>query len=170
MYFACDFETTGLLLPEVADLDKQPRIVQAAWILLDEAFNEVSTMNVLINPGVPIPQEVSKIHGITDEMVADKLGFDFYQPMIEVAMKDATWVGQNVPFDKGVLHHELRRIGKTLPETPSLDLMDFIVSRYGRRRKLGDVYAEVLGKPLHNAHNALADISATVELLKEMMK
>ena len=169
-YFACDFETTGLLAPTVASLDKQPYIVQIAAITLDAKLNTIEEISCLVRPPVHIPAEVSKIHGITDAMVKDEESFRVVSCWFLEALEGLTWIGQNSPFDLGVLYHELRRIGKKTELIPSIDLMDLIVARWGKRRKLGDVYQDLFGRKLEGAHDALFDIRATVECMKALRK
>jgi len=166
-YFACDFETTGLLAPSAAPLEVQPHIVQVGYFLLNENFKEESCGCYTVKPPIPIPAAASKVHGITDETV--ERCSPLYPDAIVGMMRDRCWVGQNVPFDKGCLYHACRRAGIEMPETPSLDLMDFIVARWGKRRKLTDVYADLFNEPMAKAHDALADIEATIKCLKEMM-
>ena len=169
-YFACDFETTGLLAPTVAKLDKQPYIVQIAQITLDKDWNAIETKTTLVRPPVHIPAEVSKIHGITDDMVKGSPRFSEIADEMVEDLQGLTWVGQNTAFDLGVLYHELWRAKLLTEPIPSVDLMDLIIARWGKRRKLGDVYQEIFGRKLEGAHDALFDIRATVECMKALRK
>lgn len=169
-YFACDFETTGLLAPTVAKLDRQPYIVQIASITLDAGLNTIEENSCLVRPPVHIPAEVSKIHGITDAMVKDAESFRVASLWFLETLDGLTWIGQNTAFDLGVLYHELRRLGMKIEGIPSIDLMDLIIARWGKRRKLGDVYQDLFGRKLEGAHDALFDIRATVECMKALRK
>ena len=70
-----DLETTGL------DLVKS-RIIQIAYIKVFPDGKDVHR-DFFVNPGTPIPSEVSKITSITDEMVKDKPDFKSLAPMLE---------------------------------------------------------------------------------------
>lgn len=59
-----DCETTGL--DPATD-----RVVEIGWHLVDRG-EIVSDGSELVNPGIPIPEDATKIHGITDDMVAGK--------------------------------------------------------------------------------------------------
>lgn len=51
------------------DAPHQPRLVQFAALLCDDAGEEVSSVSIIIKPnGFTIPEEASKIHGITTEI------------------------------------------------------------------------------------------------------
>ena len=74
-----DLETTGLPLAEGADLDLQPRITEFGAIKLDHQLKEIAELEFLINPGIPLDPKVTKITGLTDDMLKDKL-FQFPWP------------------------------------------------------------------------------------------
>ena len=58
-----DVETTGLS-------PRSARVCEVAAVSFLGAAR-VGTLSELVNPGGPIPAEVSRIHGITDGMVKD---------------------------------------------------------------------------------------------------
>ena len=62
-YIVVDFETTGLA--------PGYRPVEIAWLEFDENFNEIESVESLINPQMPIEPGAEKVHGISDAMVAD---------------------------------------------------------------------------------------------------
>lgn len=176
MFFGCDFETTGLLAPSAAALETQPYIVQIAIVTLDRDFNQREEWMTLVKPPIHIPAEVSKIHGITDAMVKNAPTFEQCLDQLGKMINGHHWLGQNIAFDQGVLWHELRRLQPDKPfwdpatNNESLDLMDLIIAKWGKRRKLGDVYKEVFGVELAGAHDALADIKATIECYKALRR
>lgn len=65
----CDTETTGKAdFRAEPDAAHQPRIVQLAALLLTENGEELASLSLIIKPiGFQIPEEASKIHGITTE-------------------------------------------------------------------------------------------------------
>ncbi|WP_336118257.1 3'-5' exonuclease, partial [Klebsiella pneumoniae] len=74
-----DVETTG----RDASVD---RVVELG-IVVGRRGEVVARYNWLINPGMPIPAEVTAIHHITDEMVADKPRFEAVAAEIANALK-----------------------------------------------------------------------------------
>jgi DNA polymerase III epsilon subunit-like protein len=64
VFVAFDVETTGL--SPIAC-----RLVELCAIRFSLGEGQLETFSTLINPGLPIPAEVSALHGITDEMVRD---------------------------------------------------------------------------------------------------
>ena len=82
-----DLETTGVNV--VND-----RIVEISVIKVNPSGKEDSK-TWLINPGIPIPNVVSAIHGITDEMVKNEPTFKDYSKEIYEFIKDCDLAGFN---------------------------------------------------------------------------
>lgn len=104
--FALDTETTGLD-PETA------RVVQICLGKSSEA-GQWSPWSQIVNPGVPIPPEATKVHGITDADVADQIGSAallsaIRDKLIEAARTKTPIVGHNLAYDLTVLDREFRR-------------------------------------------------------------
>jgi DNA polymerase III subunit epsilon len=172
-----DTETTGV---DVAS----DRIVTAALVRRDAAGTRVRTW--LLAPGVPIPDVVTAIHGISSEHAA-RSGRPPVQALEEIAAELAHAVRDGVPvvaynasFDLCLLEAELRRHGvPTLRDRLAgevLPVLDPLVldrcedpAREGGRR-LGDLctaYGVVGTGPLHTAD---VDVLATLDLLEAMAR
>ncbi|WP_171108656.1 exonuclease domain-containing protein [Streptomyces sp. Z423-1] len=106
---AWDTETTG---PNPLE----DRIVTAA-IVVRGGGRDDRVFSWLINPGVPIPEEASEVHGVTDAKVqAD--GQDPKTALDEIATnltRAIEWgmpiIAFNQSFDWSILHHDLVRNG-----------------------------------------------------------
>lgn len=139
--------------------------------------------SVLINPGVPIPAQAARIHGVTDE-IAQAKGCDPADGVNSIAEAVARSlvaripvVGFNLAYDFGLLHWECiryglstvgERVGRTRDAMfgPIIDahVLDKQVSRRPGSRKLDDSkgpgVATFYGVPLLDAHTADADAIA----------
>lgn len=125
----------------------------------------------VINPGVPIPPDSTEIHGFTDAMVKDKpyLG-DLAADLSEVFFASDLG-GYNVKyFDIPMLQAEFNRIGLKLDleEVKIVDAM--AISRKKEPRTLAVAYQKYCGQELANAHHAMADTKASIEVLCGQMK
>lgn len=135
----------------------------------------------LVDPGVPIPEEASAIHGITDAHVAGKPRFEELAARF-VAHLDGSAKGGARPmlsgynaraFDVPLLNAELERAG--LHARIDLDEVHdpFIFVRWHlrslRKRNLSSACAH-FGITLDQAHSAAADARATGELLFRMIE
>lgn len=101
-----DTETTGLN-PETGD-----RLVEIGAL---ELINHVPTGKVFheyINPEREVPEEVVKIHGLTNEFLADKPKFaEVAQKWVEFVGEDGIFVAHNAEFDMKFINFELQKCG-----------------------------------------------------------
>jgi len=98
-----DTETTGLE-------PKQCRVVEAGAIRFDRR-GVISRFNVLINPGSPMPPEVTKINGITDDMLKKQPDASKVLPDFLRFIGDSVLIAHNAPFDVSFINEELARLG-----------------------------------------------------------
>ncbi len=158
-----DVETTGTDI--VSD-----RIVQISVLkVFPDMSEEVRTR--LINPGVPIPVQASAVHGITDTDVADQSTFRSYAASIFQFFSGCDIGGFNSNrFDLPLLVEEFARCGIEFPE-PGTRLIDVLTIFHKKEeRTLGAAYRFYCGKSLDNAHNAEADVRATLEVFKSQLE
>ena len=153
-----DLETTGV------DVDRD-RIVQIALVRLAPDGRR-ATLASLVNPRQPIPPQATAVHGITDADVADKPTFAELRPEIEEMLKDADLAGFNsIRFDLPLLQAELKRAGGLfeLRGVRHLDAMRIFHTM--EPRNLTAAYRYYCDADLTGAHDALADVNATLDVL-----
>jgi DNA polymerase III epsilon subunit-like protein len=147
-------------------------MVQLAWLLCDEAGNELAHASRIIRPeGFYIPPEASRVHGITTERalaegIALAEAVDEALPRIEQA---ACAVAHNISFDEKILGAECLRLGRPFPfEKKPLrctmkESTDFcaIPGLYGfKYPNLTELHRKLFKKSFDGAHDALADVRA----------
>jgi DNA polymerase III subunit epsilon len=179
---AYDSETTGLPLWKLpSEHPDQPHIVQLAACLFDVDTRKVlSTLDVMVRPdGWLIPDEVSAIHGITTEMAAD-LGVpeSLAVEMLLDLVGDRTRIGHNEPFDARMVriacmrHFEpsqadawkegdaecTQKMATPILRIPPTDRMKAAGFTKFKTANLREAVLHFTGKPLENAHSALADV------------
>jgi DNA polymerase III epsilon subunit-like protein len=183
-----DTETTGKADFKNPDkVDNQPRLVQLAAVLVQttEKVAEIkSEINILVDPGVPIPPDASKVHKIFDADVkafgmSTKVAVSIFNNLLKRADRI---VGHNIDFDILVMLSEYRReildpvllrrgkIPRVCTMKTSTDILK-LPGRYGYKfPTLGETYSYFKGAPLSGAHNALVDVRATVDILVALEK
>jgi DNA polymerase III subunit epsilon len=165
-----DTETTGLLLPSDAALDSQPRIIEIGLIRI--AGKKRAEFSWLINPGIPITEEITKITGLRDADVAGAPTFsEVVGELVEAFLGAEQLVAHNLPFDRGMLVTELRRLGRehAFPYPPrQLCTVAAFEHVKGRRMRLTELYEHALKRPLAQTHRALDDARALEEVLGVM--
>ncbi len=159
-----DIESTGLSI--VRD-----RILQIAMIKYFKNGEAPEEKMLLINPGVPISQEAMEIHGITPKDVANKPTFGQVADEIYNFIGNADLGGYNSNrFDVPMLMEEFARVGMNL-DIRKRRLIDVQRIFYKMEpRTLKGAYRFYCDKNLEDAHDALIDIRATVEVLKGQLK
>lgn len=125
----------------------------------------------LVNPGIPIPPEVTEIHGITDKDVAGEPPFEKIAKNFAAFMKDCDLGGYNIiNFDLPFLAQEFNRIGIEFPDPPTKFVDAMKIFHAKERRDLTAAYKFYCKKDLDDAHSAEADTIATVEIFLAQMK
>ncbi|NLY93223.1 MAG: 3'-5' exonuclease [Myxococcales bacterium] len=173
LFFVFDTETTG-----VDPLEARVVELGAAYF---EGRKFAEARRMLVNPGVPIPEEASRVHGITDEVVRDKpsfaeVGRRFVSHLDGSAKAGSPplLAGYNaVSYDVPVLNNELARhgVGHRIDAARVHDPIVFVRyhMRHLRKRDLGSACVE-LGVTLERAHSAAADAKATGEVFFRLLE
>lgn len=129
--------------------------------------NNTESKTLKVNPGIPIPEETTAIHGITDADVSNSPLFkDIAQDLYDF-IKDCDLAGFNSnKFDIPMLIEEFLRAGIEF-DLRNRRLVD-IQNIFHRMepRNLRAAYKFYCDKDLIEAHTAKADTMATYEILK----
>lgn len=159
-----DVETTGLNV--IRD-----RILQIALIKLFKDGRPPEELSMLINPGIPISEESMQIHGITPKDLANKPVFAQVAQKIWDFIGDADLGGYNSNrFDLPMLMEEFARVGKEF-EVGKRRLIDVQRIFYKMEpRTLKAAYRLYCQQELEDAHDALADVKATIAVFKGQIR
>lgn len=158
-----DIESTGLNV--IKD-----RIVQLAMIKYLPGEEEPEILNEMFNPGVPLSQESIDVHGITPDMLVNKPLFKHEAQRIRAWIGDADLSGYNlVRFDIPMLMEEFHRAGVEF-DIDNRSIIDVQKIFYKMEpRTLQAALRFYCEEELEGAHDALADVRATVDVLKGQM-
>ena len=124
------------------------------------------SMTKLINPGIPIPPEVTEIHGITNADVATAPTFEQAASALNVFLGNCDLAGYNSnKFDIPMLIEEFLRCGINfdIKKRRLVDVQNIFHKM--EPRTLRAAYKYYCGKDLIDAHSAEADTKATYEVL-----
>lgn len=158
-----DLETTGI------DVETS-RVVTANISLLDATGEPVRRRDWLADPGVPIPEQATAVHGITTAHARAE-GRPAAEVVAEIvaelrrALDDGyALVVYNAPYDLSLLHHESLRHG-VLPlvaPSPVIDplVIDKQLDRYRKGKRTLEASSAHYGVSLTDAHDAGADAIA----------
>ncbi len=158
-----DLETTGVNI-------SKDRVVEISILKVYPNGNKESK-TWLVNPEMPIPPEVSLIHGVTDERVANEPTFKELSKEIHAMIKDSDLAGFNSNrFDIPLLAEEMLRadVDFDMKNRVAIDVQTIFHKM--EKRTLGAAYKFYCDKDLENAHTAEADTLATYEVLKAQIE
>lgn len=153
-----DLETTGTNVAK-------DRIVEISILKVNpDASRESKTW--LVNPEMPIPEEVSMVHHIYDKDVENAPTFKEIAPKIMEMLSGADLGGFNSNrFDVPLLAEELLRAGVDF-DLGKFRLIDAqVIFHKMEPRNLTAAYKFYCDKDLEGAHSAEADTLATFEVL-----
>ncbi|MGB3801756.1 MAG: 3'-5' exonuclease [Lewinella sp.] len=155
-----DLEATGLNV--ITD-----RIVQIAMVKLYPDGREAEELEMKINPTIPISAEAAGIHGLTNDMLRDEPKFSDVAERLFAFIGDADLAGYNSNrYDVPLLQEEFFRAGLYL-DTASRRLIDAQQIFYQMEpRTLTAALKFYAGKEMTDAHDALADVRATVDVFE----
>ena len=157
-YVVVDIETTG-----GRAANHRVTEIGAVRVCKGEVVGKFST---LVNPGRRIPGNITRLTGISDQMVAGAPGFGGVAQAFREFVGDAIFVAHSAPFDYGFLRAEFARLGEDFrrPTLCTVVAMRKFFPGLPSYRLAG--LAEYFGIPLESHHRALCDAEATAELLK----
>jgi len=157
-----DLETTGINI--AAD-----RIVEIAYLKVDLNGNE-SSKSMRINPEMPIPENVTAIHGISNEDVKDAPTFNEVARSLAKEIEGCDLAGYNsVRFDIPLLAEEFLRAGVDIDLSRRKFVDVQVIFMKMEPRTLTAAYKFFAGKELTDAHSAEADTLATYEVLQAQL-
>ena len=161
-FVAFDLETTGLN-PKV-DMITEIGAVRVEYGQITGTFER------LVNPGRPIPPEVTSLTHISDEMVAGAPDISEVLPAFLAFIGEDAYVAHNAGFDVSFLKAQCDRLGLRLPEYAA-DSMDVAhrcwpgLSSY----RLGYL-AQIIGYDMKTAHRSMADTEALAALVNTAVR
>lgn len=180
-----DTETTGKAnFRAPADDASQPRLVQLAALLTDDAGKEMACLSFLVKPeGFEIPTSASAIHGVTTDTARD-YGVELVtalQAFGQLAKKAHVHVAHNIKFDALIMEGEFIRTefddlpfdgAKTFDTMHAMTDVCKLPGNYGNYKlpKLIEAYRFAFNEEFSGAHDAMADVRACARIYFWLLK
>ncbi len=163
-YVVVDCETTG------GSPGRGHRVTEVAAIRVDRHGRVVDAFETMVNPLRPIPRSITRLTGITDDMVADAPIFLDVAPRLQQLFAGAVFVAHNAPFDLRFIEMEMKRGDFAAPKGRVLCTVRLA------RKMLPDLRSRSLDALIHHyglacesRHRAYDDALATVEVLVRLL-
>lgn len=183
-----DTETTGFPRSNVPAADpSQAHLVQIAAIETSEDGFIRNRMSLVVNPGVPIPQDVVDIHGISAEIavrdgVQEAVALNLFLSMMG---RCDLIVGHGVDFDMKILSlacerqrvlkryvptHCTKSAARLVVNAPASAAMQARGNHSAKAPTLGECVNHFFGAEIERAHDAYADTEACMRVFFEMVR
>ncbi|BFT31926.1 hypothetical protein D210916BOD24_31020 [Alteromonas sp. D210916BOD_24] len=157
-YVVVDIETTG------GNSDYH-RITEIGMVKL-VAGEEVGRYQTLLNPERRIPANITRLTGISDDMVVDAPLFSEVAKDIAAFTEDAVFVAHNVNFDYGFIKQEFARLGGVFKRPKMCTVREMRRAYPGLPSYSLANLTQYFGIAMEQHHRALSDAKAAAELLK----
>lgn len=159
-YVVFDIETTGLH-PDSAQVTE----IGAVKVSSGQVIAEFST---LINPGILIPEHITQITGISQDMIKDSPGIDQVLPEFLNFSAGLPLVAHNARFDLSFIEHACAHLALDWQRPVVVDtllLARQIIPRGTTQNYKLQTLSSFLGCPSTPNHRALQDALTTHEVL-----
>lgn len=162
MYAIIDVETTG-------GSPLQDRVIEIAVFVYD-GTKITDSFCTLLNPKRPIDPYVTRLTGITQEMVQQAPLFEeVHEKLLELTHENI-FVAHNVKFDFGMMRQEFKRLGIDFNrrQLDTVNLARRVIPGFNSY-SLGNI-CDSLGIEITDRHRAKGDAEATVRLLEVILQ
>ena len=161
-YVVFDLETTGF--SPIRD-----KIIEIGAVKVENG-KITDKFSTFVNPGVPIPFEITRLTSITDQMVMDSPGIETVLPQFLEFVGDAVLVAHNASFDVGFIEQNMR-YQNLMPDFTSVDTVALARMLLPTLSKFKlNVVANALNISLENHHRAVDDAGATAEIFVKFVE
>ena len=166
-----DTETTGM--NQLGAHYEGHGIIEIGAVELVNRRYTGNNFHIYINPNRPVDPEAINVHGITDEMLADKPEFKAVAQEFLDYIKGAELLIHNAPFDVGFMDYEFRKIGldvKTTDVCVVTDTLQMARQMYPGKRNNLDALCDRLGidNSKRTLHGALLDAEILADVYLSM--
>lgn len=156
-----DIETTGFSKEKCKIIE-----IGAVKVENGEVTERFSTF---IDPGMPIPQEITELTGITDSMVRNAPSFEEVIDSFIEFCSGCVMVAHNASFDMGFMKRKSEECGRSF-DLPYLDTLILARCMYpGLSNYRLDTICRHLGVILAHHHRAVDDAEATANAFINML-
>ncbi|NJN04332.1 MAG: 3'-5' exonuclease [Leptolyngbyaceae cyanobacterium SL_1_1] len=160
-----DVETTGSLADKA-------RVIEVSVLQASLADGIQQQQTHLINPGVRIPAQITRITGITQPMIELAIAPEAIWPQYQTLLSTGVLTAHNLAFDYSFLQSEYQRLGIDYGRSPDQQFCTVLLSRLMLAdlpsRRLPDL-VEHFGFDVSTSHRAAADTLACWYLAKHLL-
>ncbi len=162
LYVVFDIETTGFSA-------EHDRIIEIGAVRVEEG-QITDRFSAFVNPQIPIPFEIEKLTGISDDMVLEEPLVEEVLPRFLEFCRGAVLVAHNADFDMSFIRKNAERQGLVCDFTvaDTVGLARILLPQLNRYKL--DAVAKALNISLENHHRAVDDAGCTAEIFLKFLE
>lgn len=134
----------------------------------------VDRFDELLNPERHLPTHITRLTGITPDMLQGQPTFAEVLPRVESICNGCVVAGHHVLFDLGFLGGELRLAGvdptQSIARSPVIDTLRLARKTFQKKGNALQLLADKLGIVRSAAHRAMADVETTIAVLDRLIE
>ena len=166
---AFDTETTGLLKPDVTNINLQPHIIEIYLCKFNYDGKIIDEFETYLKPPIPLPEIITKITGIEERDLKNAPTFiEIYDDLSNFVLGETEIFAHNCSFDIGMVSNELKRVELENRFPWPMHHRCTVELSYpikNRRLKLEQLFKIATGRDMTDQHRAKFDVLATVECI-----
>jgi len=167
-----DTETTDLINNMAVKLEQQPEIISLYYTIVDlDTGAKVKDESFLFKPSKPIREEITKINGITNDMVKDAPPFASVALLLKEECELMPLViAHNAAYDRDMIELEMLRCGVSVNWQRILCTVEQTMHLKGYRLSLTNLYKELFEVDFEEKHSAAGDVAALTKCCVELRR
>lgn len=168
-----DTETTDLIKNMAVKIEQQPEIISLAYNIVDlDTGLIIKTESFLFKPSKPIREEITKINGITNEMVASAPTFTSLHLILkeEFEFGAECSIAHNLAYDCDMVNIEMQRCNEVVRWPRLICTVEQTMHLLGYRLSLTNLYTHLFGETFQDKHSAIGDVAALTKCAIELRR
>ncbi|MEW6468141.1 MAG: exonuclease domain-containing protein [Bacteroidota bacterium] len=154
----------------IVDIETSPNRITEIAIIRHDGQAVTERFQTLINPGEFVSPYITRLTGITNDMLEEAPRFEAVAKKIMELTTDAVFVAHSVNFDYGFIREEFRNLGADFRRRKLCTVrLSKKVFPGHRSYSLGNI-CSALDIPIRNRHRAMGDAEATVQLFEKILQ
>lgn len=167
-----DTETDDLIRTLAAKLDRQPQILSLDFSVVNLSDGVITSSEAfLFKPTRTIPEDMTKIHGISDETVKDAPSFKERCYLLrDLFQTSPCIIAHNAKFDVDMVNIEMQRCDLEVSWPRIICTVEQTIWLEGFRQSLTNLHKLLFGMEFVGAHSSEGDVAALTKCSVELFK
>lgn len=167
-----DTETSDLINNMAVKIEQQPEILSLFYSIVDlDTGIKIKDESFLFKPSKPIREEITKINGITNEMVENAPPFNSVHLILKQEFEYVeTCIAHNLAYDRDMVILEMMRCKEVINWPRMLCTVEQTMHFKGYRLSLTNLYKHLFDLDFEDKHSSRGDVAALTKICIELRR